>query len=147
LGAADGAARSRVRRTTFDTSERYGRGMQLSRLRVSNFRNLLDVDIPLAGGAVFVGENRSGKSNLLHAIRLVLDPSLSSMQRKLTADDFSESLGSDPFGDRCVIEVSVEGPDRLGHAGAHRTRTRDNSVDDHSHRPAVSPRRGRLGGG
>lgn len=75
---------------------------------MSNFRNLLDVDIPLAGGAVFVGENRSGKSNLLYAIRLLLDPSLSSVQRKLTADDFSESLGSDPMGDRCVIEVSVE---------------------------------------
>lgn len=82
--------------------------MRLSRLHVTNFRNLADVDIPLSGGAVIVGENRSGKSNLLHAIRLVLDPSLSSAQRKLTSDDFAESLGSDPMGDGCAIEVSIE---------------------------------------
>lgn len=82
--------------------------MRLCRLQVSNFRNLADVDISLSGGAVIVGENRSGKSNLLHALRLVLDPSLSSKQRNLTPDDFSEHLGSDPLGDGCVVEVSIE---------------------------------------
>lgn len=82
--------------------------MRLSRLSVSNFRNLLAIDIPLVGGAVVVGGNRSGKSNLLHAIRLVLDPSLSSLQRTLTPEDFAESLGAEPMGDGAVIEVSIE---------------------------------------
>lgn len=77
-------------------------------MTVSNFRNLQDVNIPLRGGAVVVGENRSGKSNLLHALRLVLDPSISSLQRTLTAEDFSESLGSDPMGQGAVVSISVE---------------------------------------
>lgn len=82
--------------------------MRLSRLVISNFRNLEAIDISLASGAVIVGENRSGKSNLLHAIRLVLDPSLSSFQRTLTNEDFAEGLGHDPMGDGAVIEVTIE---------------------------------------
>jgi predicted ATPase len=35
--------------------------MRLSRLTISNFRNLDGVDIPLIGGPVIVGENRGGK--------------------------------------------------------------------------------------
>jgi hypothetical protein len=41
--------------------------MRLARLCVGNFRNLRDIDIPLTGSAVLVGENATGKSNLLHA--------------------------------------------------------------------------------
>ncbi|HEY2181090.1 MAG TPA: AAA family ATPase [Solirubrobacteraceae bacterium] len=82
--------------------------MRLSRLRVANFRNLQGIEIPLSGGAVLVGENGSGKSNLLHALRLVLDASLSARQRTLTREDFSEALGVDPMGDGAVIEISVE---------------------------------------
>jgi putative ATP-dependent endonuclease of OLD family len=44
----------------------------------------------------------------LHAVRLVLDPSLSSLQRRLTTEDFAESLGQDPMGDGAVIEVTIE---------------------------------------
>jgi putative ATP-dependent endonuclease of OLD family len=82
--------------------------MRLARLKISNFRNLQDIDVPLTGGCVLVGENRSGKSNLLYAVRLVLDPSLSSVQRTLIADDFSESLGQDPMGEGREIEISIE---------------------------------------
>jgi putative ATP-dependent endonuclease of OLD family len=82
--------------------------MRLSRLTVANFRNLQNIDIPLSGGAVIVGENGSGKSNLLHALRLVLDASLSARQRTLTREDFSEALGLDPMEDGVVIEISVE---------------------------------------
>jgi putative ATP-dependent endonuclease of the OLD family len=82
--------------------------MRLTRLRVRNFRNLEDVDIRLTGGAVIVGENRVGKSNLLHALRLVLDPSLSRVSRTLMNDDFSESLGDDAMGAGETIEVTIE---------------------------------------
>ena len=66
---------------------------------MSNFRNLLSVDVRVDGGAVIVGENRSGKSNLLHAVRLVLDPTLTSAQRTLTVEDFSDTLGAWPRSD------------------------------------------------
>ena len=50
--------------------------MRLSRLSILNFRNFEAIDIALANNVVLLGENRVGKSNLLFAIRLVLDPTL-----------------------------------------------------------------------
>jgi putative ATP-dependent endonuclease of OLD family len=82
--------------------------MRLTRLTIKNFRNLDGVDIPLVGGPVIVGENRVGKSNLVHAIRLVLDSSLSNKGRRLRAEDFSEYLGLDPIADGAEIRISVE---------------------------------------
>lgn len=87
---------------------RYARTVKLCRIRVENFRNLQLVDVPLSGGTIIVGENSSGKSNLIYALRLVLDASLSPLQRTLTSDDFSEALGRDPMGDQKVIRVSVD---------------------------------------
>ena len=82
--------------------------MHLTRLVITNFRNLNGVDVPLAGSPVVVGENRVGKSNLVHAIRLVLDPSLSNAARWLTREDFSDSLGEDPMGAGEEVKVSLE---------------------------------------
>lgn len=82
--------------------------MRLTRLTISNFRNLDGIDIPLAGSPVVVGENRVGKSNFVFAIRLVLDPSLSNAARGLRMEDFSESLGDDPIGSGEEIRVSLE---------------------------------------
>ncbi|MDF7788472.1 AAA family ATPase [Pantoea stewartii] len=62
--------------------------MYLSKLTVRNFRNFENVDIPLAGNIVLLGENRVGKSNLLLAIRLVLDPTLPDSARQLKLSDF-----------------------------------------------------------
>ena len=39
--------------------------MRITRITVRNFRNLADVDIRLQPGAVIVGENRAGKTNLI----------------------------------------------------------------------------------
>ncbi|WP_429149908.1 ATP-dependent nuclease [Aeromonas veronii] len=62
--------------------------MHLSRLSVRNFRNFVAIDIPLSGNIVLLGENRVGKSNLLFAIRLVLDPTLPDSMRQLKLSDF-----------------------------------------------------------
>ena len=85
--------------------------MRLKRLAVRNFRNLRDIDIPLEPGTVIVGENRSGKSNLLHAVRLVLDASLPNSDRYLSPEDFSEELSDgdlDPMAEGEVIEVIID---------------------------------------
>jgi predicted ATP-dependent endonuclease of OLD family len=47
--------------------------MRLSKLSIRNFRNFRSVEIPLSGNVVLLGENRVGKSNLLYAIRLILE--------------------------------------------------------------------------
>lgn len=62
--------------------------MRLTRLCIRNFRNFQEVDIPLAGNIVLLGENRVGKSNLLFAIRLVLDATLPDAARQLKLTDF-----------------------------------------------------------
>jgi len=62
--------------------------MHLTSLSIHNFRNFLSINIPLAGNIVLLGENRVGKSNLLFAIRLVLDPTLPDSMRQLKLSDF-----------------------------------------------------------
>lgn len=63
--------------------------MYVSRIVVRNFRNFQLLDVSLNPGATcLVGENNTGKTNLLHGIRLAIDSSLSSVRRQLLVDDF-----------------------------------------------------------
>ena len=80
--------------------------MYLSRIKIENFRNFADFDVRLGGNLVVVGENRVGKSNLLHALRLIFDPSLSDSARQLGLSDFWGGLEELTKEDR--IQVSVE---------------------------------------
>jgi len=75
------------------------------KVQIRNFRNLADFSLTLERTAVIVGENRTGKSNLLEALRLVLDPSLPDSLRRLRAEDFWEGLDQ-PFSGN-IIEVKV----------------------------------------
>lgn len=80
--------------------------MHLSRIRIVNFRNFANLDVTLGGNLVVVGENRVGKSNLLHALRLIFDPSLADSARQLGLSDFWDGLEELTKEDR--IRVSVE---------------------------------------
>src|SRR3990172_8423042 len=80
--------------------------MRLSRIKVENFRNFSNLDIPVAGNIVVVGENRVGKSNLLYALRLLLDPTLPDSSRELGIADFWEGRGAP--GQNARIRVWVE---------------------------------------
>jgi recombinational DNA repair ATPase RecF len=51
--------------------------MRISRIQISNFRNFKSLDVALSEHAVIVGENKIGKTNLVYALRLLLDPTLS----------------------------------------------------------------------
>ncbi|HVW07586.1 MAG TPA: AAA family ATPase, partial [Bryobacteraceae bacterium] len=81
--------------------------MRLSRLEITNFRNFQHIDIPLSDNVIFVGENKVGKSNLIHAIRLVLDPSLPDSQRQLRIEDFWDGLER-PLSKDDRIEISID---------------------------------------
>ncbi|WP_083397358.1 ATP-dependent endonuclease [Plantibacter sp. MMLR14_011] len=85
--------------------------MRIGRINTHNFRNLADLDTELGRTVVIVGENRAGKSNLLHAVRLVLDPSLPYADRRLSNSDFWDGLDSesgDPMRDGQEIRVSID---------------------------------------
>ncbi len=90
--------------------------MHISRIDIQNFRNFDHLDLgDLPPSHVIVGENRAGKSNLLHALRLVLDPSLPDSRRSLTAEDFWDGLTAPFAGNkiRVVVELSnFENDDR-----------------------------------
>ena len=62
--------------------------MRISRIQIQNFRNFANIDFSVGKHAVIVGENKIGKSNLVYALRLILDPSLPDSARKLRVEDF-----------------------------------------------------------
>lgn len=67
--------------------------MYISRIFIRNFRNFRHLDIEIAEGVTcFIGENNSGKTNLFHALRLVLDGNISSYRRRLQNEDLSTGL-------------------------------------------------------
>lgn len=82
--------------------------MRISRIQIQSFRNFHRFDVNLSDHAVIVGENKIGKSNLLHAIRLVLDPTLPDSARQLRDEDFWDGLPR-PLTqtDRIVIAVDL----------------------------------------
>jgi len=89
--------------------------MRLDRLTVRNFRNIASLDLHLMPGSVIVGENRAGKSNLVHALRLIFDPTMSYSDRQLTAEDFWMSEDDlqrqkDPMAEGDVIESVPRSP-------------------------------------
>jgi putative ATP-dependent endonuclease of the OLD family len=82
--------------------------MFLSRISVKNFRNFADLDVKLAGNVVVAGENGVGKSNLLYALRLLLDPSLPDSARHLTLADFWDGLESAGRDDKVIVSIEIK---------------------------------------
>jgi putative ATP-dependent endonuclease of the OLD family len=81
--------------------------MRLSRITIKNFRNFKSLDVQLGRHAVVLGENKVGKTNLLFALRLILDPTLPDSMRRLRFDDFWDELPR-PLTIEDVIDISVE---------------------------------------
>ena len=82
--------------------------MHLSRIRIVNFRNFSEFDVALSGDVVVVGENRVGKSNLLHALRLIFDPTLPDKSRELGLSDFWDGLSRPTAEDKITVSVEIK---------------------------------------
>src|ERR1700733_5992150 len=81
--------------------------MRISRIIIKNFRNFEALDVKLGEHAVVLGENKVGKTNLLFALRLILDPALPDSARRLRLDDFWDGLPR-PLTIEDIIEISAE---------------------------------------
>src|SRR5438552_3605624 len=82
--------------------------MHISKIEIINYRNFKQLSVAgLPPTAVVVGENNVGKSNLLDALRLVLDPSLPDNARILRSEDFWDGLGSRFGGSEIQVVVEV----------------------------------------
>ena len=67
--------------------------MKISRVVIRNFRSFAHLDVNIAPGTTCViGENNTGKSNFLHAIRLCIDAGLSSTYRSLAPNDIHSTV-------------------------------------------------------
>lgn len=86
--------------------------MRISRVHIENFRNFRRLDVKLGEHAVVVGENKVGKSNLLRALRMVLDPSLPDSARLLRSEDFWDGIPRPiPKKTKIVVSVDLQGFD------------------------------------
>lgn len=81
--------------------------MRLSRIAIKNFRNFKLLDVRLGDHAVVLGENKVGKTNLLFALRLILDATLPDSQRRLRLDDFWDGLPR-PLKSEDYIAILIE---------------------------------------
>lgn len=97
--------------------------MRISRISIRNFRNFREFDVRLGEHAVIVGANKIGKSNLIFALRLILDPTLPDSARQLRREDFWDGIGT-PSGDdeiRIAVEFAEfeDNDDQLAVLGGH----------------------------
>lgn len=81
--------------------------MHIRRLVIRNFRALRHIDLAIDPGLTcLIGENNAGKTTILHALRLVLDANLPSLQRQLTREDFSHGVDL-AQGNQVVVAVEL----------------------------------------
>ncbi len=67
--------------------------MYISRIVIRNFRNFKNIDIPISNSTTcLIGENNTGKSNFLYALRLAIDSNLSSSYRLLSEHDIHSGV-------------------------------------------------------
>lgn len=75
-----------------------GAGMVLSELRIRNFRSCYETSVRLRSDlTVIVGENNSGKSNIIDALRLILTPHNRRRSRYFEISDLSFGRESEPI--------------------------------------------------
>lgn len=78
--------------------------MKLSRVKIKNYRNFFDEDISLNNETIIIGPNDVGKTNLLMAIRILLDKSLSYLDLEPEERDFN--IFSDEEEITIILEFS-----------------------------------------
>jgi len=81
--------------------------MRISRIIIENFRNFQNLDVSVGNSVVILGENQVGKTNLIFALRLLLDPNLPDSARQLRLDDFWDGLER-PIVSKDMIRISVD---------------------------------------
>src|SRR5699024_11938821 len=79
----------------------------ISKVKIKNFRNFKDIDIDLSHKQVIIGENNVGKTNLLRAIQLILDPKLTEEDRYFNETDFYDDI-IDPMENGEIVEIVLE---------------------------------------
>ena len=77
---------------SFGTETYAGKEMEIEKISISGFRNYLDATINFNKSTLVIGANDSGKTNLIYAIRLLLDKSLPELDLEPSEADFHFEL-------------------------------------------------------
>jgi len=77
--------------------------MRIEYIKLSGFRNFASANVVLAEKTLIIGANDVGKTNLLHAVRLLLDRSVSEADMAPRESDFHIPLAGDP-----ASEIRIE---------------------------------------
>lgn len=81
--------------------------MYISKIKIKGFRNFKETEVNFHEGVnVIIGHNNAGKSNLIHALRLVLDSSRT-LNKRLDIHDFYENVTIDELKE-CPPLISIE---------------------------------------
>lgn len=84
--------------------------MHISALTITNYRNFGSLDLAdLPGSLVVLGANNTGKTNLLRALQLVLDPGIPDRARQLEHDDFWLGCKAPMHGDEITVAIELTG--------------------------------------
>jgi putative ATP-dependent endonuclease of OLD family len=78
----------------------------IAHVSIANFRNFERLEIDTDEKQLIIGENATGKSNYIRALRLILDPSMSDQDRQLVAEDFPNGIAN-PMETGKEIEISI----------------------------------------
>ena len=62
--------------------------MRLEKLRIKGFRNFNDAEVVFQEKSLIIGANDVGKTNLLYALRLLFDKTISEHDLELSCDTF-----------------------------------------------------------
>lgn len=93
--------------------------MRIRNLRVSGYRSLAAVDIPLDNLTILIGRNNSGKSNILLAVKLLLEGT----KRDISESDFFE-ISEGERVDEISIEATLAGVTKYLPLSAEQHRTK-----------------------
>lgn len=75
--------------------------MRLEKLRIKGFRNFNDTEVVFQEKSLIIGANDVGKTNLLYALRLLFDKTISEHDLELSDSDYNAYSGTD------VIEITA----------------------------------------
>ena len=69
--------------------------MRLEKVRIKGFRNFDDTEVTFQKKTLIIGANDVGKSNLLYALRILFDKTISEHDLELTESDYNAYSSTD----------------------------------------------------
>lgn len=82
--------------------------MQIEKVRIKGFRNFVDEEIVFAQQTLLYNSNDIGKTNLLYALRILLDRSLSDRDLDLEISDYNIYSVEKRYRSRYILRMLLK---------------------------------------